>query len=131
VNLVSSYTLGKKKQWELNARWNFGSGFPFTPTQGFFNQLNPAGNTNYNPNYANGTLNYIPGDLNSARLPDYHRFDVGIKYKYKWSEKTTLDVNFGATNIYNRENIFYVDRTTFKRINQLPIMPNMNVSLTF
>jgi len=131
VNVVTSYTFGKKKQWELNGRWNFGTGFPFTPTQGYINQLNPQGNINYNFNTANGTLNYIPGDLNSARLPDYHRFDVGIKYKYKWTDKTTLEVNFGATNIYNRENIFYVDRFTFKRINQLPIMPNLNLSLTF
>jgi hypothetical protein len=131
VNLVTSYTFGKKKQWEINGRWNFGTGFPFTPTQGYINQLNPQGNINYNFNTGNGTLNYIPGDLNSARLPDYHRFDIGVKYKYKWSERTTLEVNFGATNIYNRENIFYVDRFTFSRINQLPIMPNLNLSLTF
>ena len=131
INLVTSYNFGKKKQWELNGRWNFGTGFPFTPTQGYFNQLNPGGNVNYNPNYANGNLNYIPGTLNGARLPDYHRFDVGVKYKYKWTEKTTLDVNFGATNVYNRDNVFYVDRFTFKRIDQLPIMPNVNISLTF
>ena len=131
VNLVTSYNFGKKKQWELNGRWNYGTGFPFTPTQGYINQLNPQGNVNYNFNTANGNLNYIPGDLNSARLPAYHRFDIGIKYKYRWSDKTTLEVNFGATNIYNRENIFYVDRFTFKRINQLPIMPNVNLSLTF
>ena len=131
INLVTSYNFGKKKQWELNGRWNFGTGFPFTPTQGYINQLNPQGNVNYNFNTGNGNLNYIPGSLNSARLPDYHRFDVGVKYKYKWSDKTTLEVSFGATNIYNRENIFYVDRFTFKRINQLPIMPNVNLSLTF
>lgn len=131
INLVTSYTFGKKKQWELNGRWNYGTGFPFTPTQGYINQLNPQGNVNYNFNTGNGNLNYIPGQLNSARLPDYHRFDIGVKYKYKWSDKTTLEVNFGATNIYNRENIFYVDRFTFKRINQLPIMPNVNLSLTF
>lgn len=131
VNLVTSYTFGKKKQWELNGRWNYGTGFPFTPTQGYINQLNPQGNINYNFNNANGTLNYIPGDLNSARLPDYHRFDVGVKYRYRWTDKTTLEVNAGATNIYNRENIFYVDRFTFRRIDQLPVMPNMNISLTF
>jgi hypothetical protein len=131
INLVSSYNFGKKKQWELNGRWNYGTGFPFTPTQGYINQLNPQGNINYNYPNANGTLNYIPGDLNAARLPDYHRFDVGVKYKYKWTDKTTLEVNAGATNVYNRENVFYVDRFTFKRIDQLPIMPNVNVSLTF
>lgn len=131
VNLVMSYNFGKKKNWEFNARWNYGTGFPFTQTQGFVNQLNPSGNINYNFNTANGNLSYIPGQLNGGRLPDYHRFDIGIKYKYNVSEKTTFEVNGGATNIYNRENIFYVDRFTFKRINQLPIMPSINLSLSF
>lgn len=131
VNLVTSYNFGKKKNWEFNARWNYGSGFPFTQTQGFVNQLNPSGNINYNFPTANGNLSYIPGTLNGGRLPDYHRFDIGIKYKYHISEKTTFEVNGGATNIYNRENIFYVDRFTFSRINQLPIMPSVNLSLSF
>jgi hypothetical protein len=131
INLVSSYTFGKKKNWELNARWNFGTGFPFTQTQGYINQLNPSGNINYNFVNANGTLNYIPSTLNGGRLPDYHRLDIGVKYKYKWKAKNTLEINAGATNIYNRANIFYVDRFTFKRIDQLPIMPNVNLSLTF
>lgn len=131
VNLVSSYTFGKKKNMELNARWNMGTGFPFTQTQGFINQFNPQGNINYNYNTANGNLSYIPATLNGGRLPDYHRFDIGFKYKYAWTDKTTFEINAGATNIYNRKNIFYVDRYTFKRIDQLPIMPNVNVSFTF
>ncbi|MDI1356244.1 MAG: TonB-dependent receptor [bacterium] len=131
INLVSSYAFGKKKNWELNARWNFGTGFPFTQTQGYINTLNPNGTINYNFNTGNGNLNYIPSTLNGGRLPDYHRFDVGVKYRYKWNGRNTLEVTAGATNIYNRENIFYVDRITFKRINQLPIMPNLNISLTF
>ncbi|MBX3164870.1 MAG: TonB-dependent receptor [Bacteroidetes bacterium] len=131
VNFVASYTFGKKKNFEVNARWNYGTGFPFTQTQGYINQLNPQGNINYNFGTGNGTLNYIPAALNQGRLPDYHRFDIGMKYKYNIAEKSTLEINAGATNIYNRQNIFYVDRFTFKRINQLPIMPNVNVSITF
>jgi hypothetical protein len=131
VNLVSSYTFGKKKNLELNARWNLGTGFPFTQTQGFINQFNPQGNINYNFPTANGSLGYIPSTLNGGRLPDYHRFDIGFRYKYRVSEHSTFELNAGATNIYNRKNIFYVDRFTFRRIDQLPIMPNVNLSLTF
>ncbi len=131
INLVASYTFGKTDNWEINARFNYGSGFPFTPTQGFYNQFNPQGNINYNFNTANGLLNYIPGQLNSARLPDFARFDIGCKYKYKISPKSTLETNFGATNLFNRKNIFYVDRFTFKRIDQLPFLPNVNLSLSF
>ena len=39
ANLVGTYQLGKKKEWEFGARWNFGSGFPFTQTQGFYNNV--------------------------------------------------------------------------------------------
>ena len=131
VNLVSSYTFGKKKNMELNARWNMGTGFPFTQTQGFLASYNPQGNINYNFPNANGNLNYIPSTLNGGRLPDYHRLDIGFKYRYNWSERTVFELSVGATNIYNRQNIFYVDRFTFKRINQLPIMPNVNMSFTF
>ena len=131
INLVSSYTFGKKKNWEVNLRWNFGTGFPFTQTQGYVNQLNPQGNINYNFPTANGNLNFIPATINGGRLPDYHRLDFGMKYKYHLSEKSILEINFGATNMYNRPNIFYVDRFTFKRINQLPFMPNLNMSLSF
>lgn len=131
VNLVTSYNFGKKKNWEVNLRWNYGSGFPFTQTQGYINQLNPQGNINYNFNTGNGNLNFIPAAINGGRLPDYHRLDFGVKYKYHLSEKSMLEINFGATNVYNRENIFYVDRFTFKRINQLPFMPNLNMSISF
>ncbi len=131
VNLVSSYSFGKKRNWELNVRWNLGTGFPFTKTQGYLPSFNPGGNINYNFNTANGLVNFIPAELNQGRLPDFHRLDIGIKYRYKWNARNTIEVNAGATNVYNRENIFYVDRFTFNRIDQLPILPNINLSLSF
>lgn len=131
INLVTSYTFGKKKNWEANVRWNLGTGFPFTQTQGYIATLDPSGNISYDFPTANGSLNYIPATLNGGRLPDYHRLDIGVKYKYNLSDKSTLEVNVGATNVYNRKNIFQVDRFTFKRVDQLPIMPNVNLSLSF
>jgi len=131
VNLLASYVFGKHKNWEVNARWNFGTGFPFTQTQGYYNQINPQGNINFQYQNANGTLSYIPGTLNGGRLPDFHRLDISMKFNYKWSEKTLLEVNLGVTNVYNRKNIFQVDRFTFARENQLPIMPNLTMSATF
>ncbi len=131
VNLVASYTFGKRKNWEVNARWNYGSGFPFTPTQGYYPAINTNNNAGIDFNGMNGSLGYIPGELNSARLSDYHRLDVNMKYKFFWTEKNTLEVTAGATNAYNRKNIFYRSRTTGKKVNQLPILPSVNISLTF
>jgi len=36
-----------------------------------------------------------------------------------------------VTNAYNRENIFYFNRVKYERVNQLPLMPSIGMSLTF
>ncbi len=131
VNLVATYTFGKKRNLDLSVRWNFGSGFPFTPTQGYYPQVDFGSNFNYDYTTANASLGYVPGDYNSRRLPDYHRMDISLKWFYDISERTKLEVNIGATNVYNRENIFYYDRVKNKRVNQLPILPNVNISFKF
>jgi hypothetical protein len=130
INLVSAYTFGKDLNWEVNARWTFGSGFPFTPTAGYYEQLQfNAVNTNYTA--TNGMLSVLYGDINSARLPTYHRLDISIKRRIELSEHRRLEIIAGATNVYDRENIFYYDRISNQRVNQLPIIPTLTASLTF
>lgn len=131
INFVSSYTFGKNHNWEADARWNFGSGFPFTQTQGYYENLNFADGINTDYTTKNGVLTPIYGPLNTGRLPYYHRLDVSVKRKFVFTESTTLEASAGATNVYNRENIFYFDRLQYKRVNQLPIMPSISMSLTF
>mgnify|MGYP005843586891 CR=1 FL=1 len=131
VNIVCSYTFGRKKQFELNIRWNFGSPYPFTPTQGFFPNILFNNTINFNYTSANGQLGYIPGTLNSSRLIDYHRLDIGFRYFHHFNEKVKLELHGGATNVYNRKNIFYVDRFTYDQVYQLPIMPYLTAGLVF
>jgi hypothetical protein len=42
-----------------------------------------------------------------------------------------MEAAVGATNMYNRENIFYYDRVEAERVNQLPIMPTISCSFSF
>ena len=79
----------------------------------------------------NGAFAYQAGNLFVNRLPYYHRLDLSVKYKYNWAEHAILELTAGATNVYNRANVFYFDRITYQRINQLPIMPTVNMSFTF
>jgi len=37
MNFLATYDLDTDGSWQASARWNFGSGFPFTRTQGFYN----------------------------------------------------------------------------------------------
>ena len=131
MNVVASYQFGKNKTWEINARWNFGTGFPFTQTQGFYENL--GFNENINGDYTgqNGELGVELGQLNQGRLPNYHRLDFNVKRRFILGENTKLEVNVGATNVYNRNNIFYIDRITFNRVDQLPIIPTVGLNFSF
>ena len=131
ANLVFAYTFGKNLNWEASARWNLGSGFPFTQTQGVFEKHTFADGINSNVTTSNGQVGFYYGTLNDGRLPTYHRFDVSIKRKFEISENSTLQAVIGVTNVYNRQNIFFFDREKFQRVDQLPILPSAGISLTF
>ncbi|MCB0402163.1 MAG: TonB-dependent receptor [Flavobacteriales bacterium] len=130
VNVVVAYIFGKDLNWEFNTRWNLASGFPFTQTQGFYEGI---GFSSIDQQYtsANGTLEIQFAELNKGRLPYYHRLDVNIKRKFELGKNSTLEANLGATNAYNRDNLFYVDRVTADKVYQLPLMPSFGLSLTF
>jgi hypothetical protein len=131
VNLVATYKFGFDNSWSLDARWNFGTGFPFTQTQGFYPLLDFDDGINTTYNEETGELGIIYADLNEGRLPYYHRLDVALKKEYQLSKNSTFNWNVGITNAYNRENIFYFNRIEYKRVNQLPFMPSAGISLTF
>ncbi len=131
VNLLGSYTLGKQREYEISVRWNYGSGFPFTPTAGFFEALSFQDGINTDYIHQNGELGYFYGDLNSKRLPSYHRLDMTLKRTWVFSRRNMLDVSFSITNIYNRSNIFYFDRVLYERVDQLPILPSVGFNWRF
>ena len=131
VNFVTSYNFGKFDSWRVNARWNFGSGFPFTQTQGFYGSIPFNGDVNTDYTTSNADLATIFGPLNQGRLPTYHRLDLGVTKVWKFDEHKVLELDMSLTNAYDRENIFYFDRVRFERVDQLPILPSVGVSFRF
>ncbi|PKR80759.1 TonB-dependent receptor [Brumimicrobium salinarum] len=132
VNLVATYSFLKDKSLEISARWNFGSGLPFTPTSGYYQGENFGDGVTTDYTTSNpADLSVLLGDLNSARLPTYHRFDITIKKKFEFKNKNVLELKGGVTNIYNRDNIFYVNRVTNDKIYQLPFLPSIGLSFDF
>ncbi len=132
LNVVASYTLGKNLNYELSARWNLGSGFPFTKTQGFYEQLNFFDGINTNYTTDNGNLGIVyDEELNGGRLPYYHRLDLAVKAKFSISSEAQVEVSASVTNAYDRENIFYFDRVRYERVNQLPLLPSLGLALKF
>jgi len=131
VNIVGSYTFGKDLSWEFSARWNLGSGFPFTQTQGFYEKIPFYDGINTDYTRVNGELGIVYGPLNQGRLPYYHRLDVNVKKLIPTGGDTELEITFGITNVYDRNNIFYFDRIRYERVDQLPIMPSLGLNWTF
>ena len=131
INFVSSYKFGKRDSWKSDLRWNMGSGFPFTQTQGFYENINFSQGINTDYTSANGSLNVNYDEVNGGRLPYYHRLDASISKNIKFNKKTSLDITASVTNLYNRQNIFYFNRVKYERIDQLPIMPSFGLSLKF
>lgn len=133
INLVGSYTLGKNKDWEISARFNYGSAFPFTQTQGFNEKVNiTGGSIGANPLTQNGSINTIYSNtINGGRLTEYHRMDLSVKKTFKISNFSSLESTFAVTNVYDRNNIFYVNRLDNKVYYQLPVFPSLNISWRF
>ncbi len=132
MNFLASYKLGSTQTWELSARWNLGSGFPFTRTQGFYESTNFTESIDADYLTQNGELSIIYDEnLNGGRLPAYHRLDLSLKKWWDFSRHSRLEVTASVTNVYNRKNIFYFDRIRYERLNQLPILPSLGMSFTF
>lgn len=130
LNVVASFNWGKKSDWELDARYNFGSGFPFTQTGGFYEQLTFENmGTDYTT--SNGSLGILYGDYDQGRLPYYSRLDLNLKKIFFLGKGTKLEINLSVTNALNQQNIFYFDRVSYTRVDQMPLMPSLGISFSF
>ncbi len=140
VNFVGNYRIGQLRakddgrplssKWEIGTRFQLGSGFPFTQTQGFFEKLTFDNSDAADLISQNGQLGILLSqDLNGGRLPYYHRFDVSFKRRFRLGNAMVLEGNINAINVYNRANIFYFDRIRYERVDQLPVMPTVGASL--
>ncbi len=132
LNLVASQIFGKDQDWEFSARWNLGSGFPTRQNQLMYEQLTFADGIGTDYTTTNGIIGIVYTDIdNKAVLPAYHRLDVTLKKMFYIGENSELQAMVSITNVYDRNNIFYIDRITHQRIDQLPIMPSFGLSYKF
>ena len=131
VNVLISYQMGMSRDWEVSARWNYGSGFPFTATAGFGEVLSFSDGIGSDYVTSAGALTTMYGSLNAKRLPAYHRFDVSVKKRFDVFKHSIWEIEASITNVYNRNNMFYYDRITSERVDQLPIMPSLGTTLRF
>lgn len=133
INFLASYSFGANKDWQVSARWNFGSGFPFTKSQAFYNQLSflDGVTTEYETENTNGVGIIYSETRNGGILPYYHRLDLSAQKTIQFTKNMNLEIVASVSNAYDRENIFYFDRVRYERVNQLPILPSVAVKFNF
>jgi len=148
ANFVAAYktgTLGRKSgngkerikfnesAWEFSTRWNLGSGFPFTQTQGFFDKITfGQGGAQTNYPTQNGSLGILyANQINGGRLPYYHRLDFSARRRWIVGGQMLLEANLNLVNAYNRKNVFYFDRIRFAVVHQLPLLPTAGITITY
>jgi len=146
INLVLNYRVN---DWlELGSSFQFGSGFPYTPPLGArpVVVMNTDSTGTKTPGIGTNILGEVlfsidRGDvenINSARLPAYHRLDLrATTYADWWGLDWTIYLD--VVNAYNRQNVLSRSYTVNKQtgdlvtreVNMLPILPTLGFSVRF
>ncbi len=128
VNVVLAYDLGRG--WTTTAAATYATGQAYTEPVGRYSA--------FGLDFLTGDINVlISQQLNGQRLPAYHRLDLGFTKRGRFFGFADYALRLQAVNAYNRRNLWFyiydfaenpVDRSA---VRQLPILPNISLTLRF
>jgi len=121
LNAVFSLELAR---FRASARWQYGSGLPFTQPFGFDELISLRDFADVRRSV--GTTRLLYDKPYQARLPAYHRLDLSIERIFNVGDGS-IALQVGAINVYNRANLFYFDLFTVQRVDQLPFLPTLSI----
>jgi hypothetical protein len=124
INAIFSLDLGA---FTASARWQFGSGLPFTRPIGF-DEVFDFASWLYDVKTTLGTTRILLDKPFTGRLPLVHRLDLALARAFDVSFGQIV-VQAGVINAYDRRNMFYYDLFTGRRLDQLPLAPYASVTL--
>jgi|GEM_PF-1433088 len=123
-NLALYVTVKLPKAWELNLKWRYLSGTPFTPRVA---EWNSAGN----PIWL-----WKSENVYAARYPAYHRLDVRLGKNWLFS-RFKLALFLEIKNLYNQQNVLLYNYQIKQKQHHretyytLPILPSLEFTLHF
>ncbi|MCB0480729.1 MAG: TonB-dependent receptor [Flavobacteriales bacterium] len=119
--IVASYAINSKI--DLSANWIYTTGAPITA---------PTGRMDIG-----GELVPVYSDRNDAKMPDYHRLDVGLNWKITKEEEKRWQnsLNFSIYNLYARKNAYTIsfvqDPDTHKPVAKMTYLFSIIPSITW
>jgi hypothetical protein len=84
------------ERWNVTASWYFATGHAVTLPVALITDLD-------------GDRIPVYEKRNNARMPLFHRLDVGVNYEWQTKRERTATLSFGVYNVYNRANPFFID----------------------
>jgi hypothetical protein len=115
---------------DVSVRWEFGTGFPFTQSLGFYDRLRFVNSMPGPYEFETGEPYLALGGKNAARLPSYHRLDISLSYKLNLPGGLRASVGVQVINAYDSKNVLYFDRKTGERVNMLPFFPSVSMTVS-
>lgn len=125
VNALASLSW---RDFNLNVRWNFGSGLPYNQVRGIDRFVFLDGEVDVTTD--NGTPRVIYDTPFGGVLPAYHRLDVSVDRTFPF-KGGSFTAQAGVINMYNRANLFALDLLTLEETWQLPIVPTLGMKIVF
>ncbi|MFT7249654.1 MAG: hypothetical protein ACI97P_002435 [Arcticibacterium sp.] len=113
LNVTGAYQVNSKVN--LSANWVFQSGRPITVPVASHSNLFINENINY--------PNYIYGDCNNFRTPNYHRLDINVSFSKESKGNNERVLSIGVYNAYNHNNSFFL------KTNYQPVFNTLRTSL--
>lgn len=129
IHLVLNYDLSRT--WRATGVWAYATGQAYTaPTAQYRLESDPFGGS---------VKDVLVTEYNNARLPPYHRLDVGVSRRGTIFGRASYELQLQVINAYNRRNIWFyfydfqdddvIERT---EVPQIPVpLPNIAFTLEF
>jgi hypothetical protein len=112
--------------FDVSARWNVGSGLPYTRVRGFDGFILMDGVVDVEG--TKGFPRVIYDEPYRGILPAYHRLDLTVE-RVLTLRRVDITLQVGVINMYNRTNLFALDVFTLRRTDQLPIVPTAGIEV--
>jgi len=134
LTLAANYRLTDR--WRVSSTFSYTTGRPYTRPQQRFEFVDSP--FSFSPGIGDAE-NVLVSPFNDARLPPYHRLDLGVARTGRLFGRADYDLQLQVINAYARRNIWFYqyDREedgTLSRTEtpQIPVpVPNVSFSLTF